>query len=136
RRGCGRLRPHQGGARRGAGRHAPGTGARGRADDLRVAWDRGRGPRVRRAHRAPGARAGGRRRGSVLTPLADIEAARERIAGTVIRTPLVRLRVDAPAEIWLKLENLQPIASFKLRGAANAVLSAPPEALRDGLVTT
>ena len=44
--------------------------------------------------------------------------------------------MDAPAEIWLKLENLQPIGSFKLRGAANAVLSAPPEALRDGLVTT
>ena len=43
---------------------------------------------------------------------------------------------DAPAEIWLKLENLQPIGSFKLRGAANAVLSAPPEALTDGLVTT
>jgi len=54
----------------------------------------------------------------------------------VIRTPLVRLRVEAPAEIWLKLENLQPIASFKLRGAANAVLSAPPDALRNGLVTT
>ena len=49
---------------------------------------------------------------------------------------MVRLRVDAPAEIWLKLENLQPIGSFKLRGAANAVLSAPPAALRDGLVTT
>jgi threonine dehydratase len=44
--------------------------------------------------------------------------------------------VEAPAEIWLKLENLQPIASFKLRGAANAVLSAPPDALRQGLVTT
>ena len=43
---------------------------------------------------------------------------------------------DAPAEIWLKLENLQPIASFKLRGAANAVLSATPEELADGLVTT
>jgi threonine dehydratase len=55
----------------------------------------------------------------------------------VIRTPLVRLQVDdAPAEIWLKLENLQPIGSFKLRGAANAVLSAPREALAGGLVTT
>ncbi len=43
---------------------------------------------------------------------------------------------DAPAEIWLKLENLQPIGSFKLRGAANAVLSAPREALAKGLVTT
>ncbi|HEU0248184.1 MAG TPA: pyridoxal-phosphate dependent enzyme [Gaiellaceae bacterium] len=53
-----------------------------------------------------------------------------------MRTPLVRLHVDAPAEIWLKLENLQPIGSFKLRGAANAILSAPSEALADGVVTT
>jgi threonine dehydratase len=53
-----------------------------------------------------------------------------------IRTPLVRLHVDAPAEIWLKLENLQPIGSFKLRGAANAILSAPRGALADGVVTT
>lgn len=43
---------------------------------------------------------------------------------------------DAPAEIWLKLENLQPIGSFKLRGAANAVLSAAPEEVARGLVTT
>ena len=54
-----------------------------------------------------------------------------------MRTPLVRLRLEVtPAEIWLKLENLQPIGSFKLRGAANAVLSAPPEELERGLVTT
>lgn len=53
-----------------------------------------------------------------------------------MRTPLIRLRADSPAEIWLKLENLQPIASFKLRGAANAVLSADPDELREGLVTT
>jgi threonine dehydratase len=55
----------------------------------------------------------------------------------VIRTPLVRLHHDgAPAEIWLKLENLQPIGSFKLRGAANAILSAPREELAAGVVTT
>ena len=66
----------------------------------------------------------------------EIERARERIAATVIRTPLVRLHVDAPAEIWLKLENLQPIGSFKLRGAANAMLSAPREELAGGVVTT
>lgn len=54
-----------------------------------------------------------------------------------MRTPLVRLRVDdAPAEIWLKLENLQPIGSFKIRGAGNAVLSAPRKDLAGGLVTT
>jgi threonine dehydratase len=43
---------------------------------------------------------------------------------------------DAPAEIWLKLENLQPIGSFKIRGAANAVLSAAPDEVARGLVTT
>jgi threonine dehydratase len=64
-----------------------------------------------------------------------IESARERIVGTAVRTPLVRLNVDAPAEIWLKLENLQPIGSFKIRGAANAVRTAEPAQLEGGLVT-
>ena len=55
----------------------------------------------------------------------------------MVRTPLVHLYVDdAPAEIWLKLESLQPIGSFKLRGAANAILSAPRAALAEGVVTT
>jgi threonine dehydratase len=68
--------------------------------------------------------------------LAAIEAARERIAGAAIRTPLVRLPLgDAPAEIYLKLENLQPISSFKIRGATNAVLLAPASARAKGLVT-
>jgi threonine dehydratase len=68
--------------------------------------------------------------------LAEIEAARKRIAGSVVRTPLVRLHVeDAPAEIYLKLENLQPINSFKIRGAANAVMLAPASARAKGLVT-
>jgi threonine dehydratase len=67
----------------------------------------------------------------------EIERARVRIAGTVARTPLVRLYLDdAPAEIWLKLESLQPIGSFKLRGAANAILSAPRAELANGVVTT
>jgi threonine dehydratase len=71
-----------------------------------------------------------------LTDLAAIEAARERIRGTAIRTPLVRLPVeDAPAEIYLKLENLQPINSFKIRGATNAVLLAPAAERAKGLVT-
>src|SRR6185436_16207701 len=54
--------------------------------------------------------------------LSDIRAARERIAGTIVRTPLVRLELgpDFP-DIRLKLENLQPINAYKLRGAANAV---------------
>jgi threonine dehydratase len=53
-----------------------------------------------------------------------------------LRSPLVRLNVeDAPAEIWLKLENLQPIGSFKLRGAGNAMGLAPREALAKGVYT-
>lgn len=48
----------------------------------------------------------------------------------------MRLQVDAPGEIWLKLESLQPIGSFKLRGAGNAMLSATPEELARGVVTT
>jgi len=54
-----------------------------------------------------------------------------------VRTPLVRLHVDeAPAEIYLKLENLQPINSFKIRGAYNAMRSAPPEEVARGVLTT
>src|SRR5919198_5047667 len=54
--------------------------------------------------------------------LREIEAARKRIAGTIVRTPLIRLELgpDLP-DIRLKLENLQPINAYKLRGAANAV---------------
>ena len=71
-----------------------------------------------------------------MIELAEIDAARGRIAGSVVRTPLVRLHVeDAPAEIYLKLENLQPINSFKIRGAANAVMLAPASARAKGLVT-
>src|ERR1051325_12040141 len=51
----------------------------------------------------------------------DIEQARERIAGTVLRTPLVKIDIGAPREVYLKLENLQPTNAYKIRGAANAV---------------
>jgi threonine dehydratase len=54
--------------------------------------------------------------------LDEIRAARERIAGTILRTPLVKLQLGAGyPDIRLKLENLQPINAYKLRGAANAV---------------
>jgi len=68
-------------------------------------------------------------------PLSDIQAARGRIAGTAVRTPLVRLHVDAASEIHLKLETLQPIGSFKLRGALNAMRLLPPDRLRHGVYT-
>jgi len=71
-----------------------------------------------------------------LPTLADIEEARRRIKGAAIRTPLVRLGVfDAPAEIYLKLENLQPIGSFKIRGSANAMGRLPDDALSEGVLT-
>jgi threonine dehydratase len=58
----------------------------------------------------------------------SIEAARIRIGGTILRTPLVKLETGTnDPVIYLKLENLQPINSFKLRGAANAVAMLPPE---------
>jgi threonine dehydratase len=67
--------------------------------------------------------------------LDEIRAARERLAGVTLRTPLVRLNADAPAEVWLKLENLQPIGCFKLRGATNAMRLAGEESLREGVYT-
>lgn len=70
-----------------------------------------------------------------MIELAAIAAARDRIAGVALRTPLVRLQVDAGAEIYLKLENLQPINSFKIRGATNAIMLAPEREREKGLVT-
>ena len=70
-----------------------------------------------------------------LIALDEIRRARERIADAVTRTPLVRLDVDAPCEIWLKLETLQPIGSFKLRGALSAVRAASSAELAGGVVT-
>jgi threonine dehydratase len=58
-----------------------------------------------------------------------------RIADQSVRTPLIRLHVEAPAEIYLKLENLQPTGSFKLRGAGNAIALADREALAHGVWT-
>jgi threonine dehydratase len=69
-----------------------------------------------------------------LIPLEQIHSAQERIAGKVVRTPLVRLPSESPA-IYLKLENLQPIGSFKLRGALNAISQLPAAELEAGVVT-
>lgn len=70
-------------------------------------------------------------------PLDDIRAAQERTREVVVRTPLVRLDAETPpAEIYLKLECLQPIRAFKLRGAANAMLKAGRDALAEGVWTS
>src|SRR5215213_8326225 len=63
--------------------------------------------------------------------LADIEAARERIAGTVLRTPLVKFDEG----IYLKLENLQPTNAYKIRGASNAVARLSDEERARGVWT-
>jgi threonine dehydratase len=68
--------------------------------------------------------------------LGDIEEARERIAGTVLRTPLVKLDAGTSApEIYLKLENLQPTNAYKIRGGANAVARLSDEQRARGVWT-
>jgi len=66
-----------------------------------------------------------------VIPLEEIRRARERLGDSVLRSPLVRF----DEHVWLKLENLQPIGSFKLRGALSAVRAASPSELAGGVVT-
>ncbi len=66
----------------------------------------------------------------------EAQAARARVASIIVRTPLVRLENQSGEhEVHLKLENLQPIGSFKLRGAANAMAVAGEGALENGVYT-
>jgi len=68
--------------------------------------------------------------------LGDIEAARQNVAGTVLRTPLVRLELGSGAPpIHLKLENLQPTNAYKIRGATNAVANLSDEQRSRGVWT-
>jgi threonine dehydratase len=74
---------------------------------------------------------------SIRPSLDDIHAAAERLKGVAVRTPLVPLHsYDNDRSTLLKLENLQPIGSFKLRGIFNAVASRTPEQRAQGLSTT
>jgi len=69
-------------------------------------------------------------------PFALVEEARRHVYDAAARTPLVRLQyAHAPAEIYLKLENLQPIGSFKIRGAYNAVRTLPADVRAQGVWT-
>ncbi len=73
---------------------------------------------------------------AICPSLEAVLEARQAIAGTAIRTPLVRLHESSGStEIYLKLENLQPIGSFKIRGAANAMARMSADQLRRGVVT-
>src|SRR5437867_7424005 len=73
---------------------------------------------------------------TTIPTLDEIRDARRCIAGTALRTPLIPLNsFDAPAKIYLKLESLQPIGSFKIRGATNAMAHIPSEQLARGVLT-
>ena len=86
-----------------------------------------------------------RARALALPGIAEIRAAAVRIKSTAVRTPLVRLDIARAAglgtpahhfrDVFLKLETTQPIGSFKIRGAANAMAVASPESLADGVWT-
>ena len=67
--------------------------------------------------------------------VSQAEEARRNIAPLAFRTPLVRCNTDDPANLYLKLENLQPIGSFKIRGAANVMALTPREQLDRGVLT-
>jgi threonine dehydratase len=67
--------------------------------------------------------------------LSDVEEARQRIAATVLRTPLVQIDAGIGRDIYLKLENLQPTNAYKIRGAANAVARLSDEERARGVWT-
>src|SRR5213078_2681694 len=72
---------------------------------------------------------------SMPITLAQAEEARWNIRDVALRTPLVALNADAAARVYLKLENLQPIGSFKIRGAANVMARTPRAQLERGVLT-
>ncbi len=134
RRGDGhRARPHPRRAGRAPPRRASGTERR-RASS-RSSSRSGSRSRISPPRRSASARA--RERGvgtevAVLIPLEAIERARSITADVVSEQPAAPPDVDAPCEIWLKLECLQPIGSFKLRGATSAIRQADPAEWRAG----
>jgi threonine dehydratase len=67
--------------------------------------------------------------------VSDVEKARERIRGKVVRTPLVRLNSETKSEVYLKLECLQPTGSFKVRGAGNAIEQLTTDERAKGVYT-
>jgi threonine dehydratase len=71
----------------------------------------------------------------MIISVAQAEEARRNIASVAVRTPLARCNTDTPADLYLKLENLQPIGSFKIRGAANVMALTPREQLDRGVLT-
>lgn len=69
-----------------------------------------------------------------MVTLADIQRARSVLHGIALRTPLVACKLSQDREIYVKPENLQPVGSFKLRGAFNKIASLTPDERRRGVV--
>jgi threonine dehydratase len=71
-----------------------------------------------------------------LVTIEEISAAAARIAAIAVKTPLVRAPfAGVRGDVWLKAESLQPIGSFKLRGASNKILQLKPDEIRRGVIT-
>jgi threonine dehydratase len=67
--------------------------------------------------------------------VAQAQEARRNIASVALRTPLIRFNAETPADLYLKLENLQPIGSFKIRGATNVMARTSRDRLTRGVLT-
>src|SRR5437870_822982 len=88
--------------------------------------------RTRQRRRRPQLPRSPERRSGKLVTAQDVRDAAERLRGVAVRTPL---RYVEPLDAYLKLENLQPIGAFKIRGAYNAISRLPPAARRAGVIT-
>src|SRR2546423_2722316 len=97
-----------------------------------TAMPRGGPPRPRRLRQRRKRRRSRRRRKSSVVSAQDVRDAAAGLAGVAVRTPL---RFVEPLNAYLKLESLQPIGAFKLRGAYNAVRRLPEAARRNGVIT-
>src|SRR6266581_463762 len=98
----------------------------------KTAMPRGRPPRPRRLRQRRKQRRSRRKRKSSVVSAQDVREAAAGLVGVAVRTPL---RFIETLNVYLKLESLQPIGAFKLRGAYNAVRRLPEAARRNGVIT-
>src|SRR6266513_4364123 len=98
----------------------------------KTAMPRGRPPRSLRQRRRRKRRRSRRKRKSSVVSAQDVREAAAGLAGVAVRTPL---RFIETLNVYLKLESLQPIGAFKLRGAYNAVRKLPEASRRNGVIT-
>src|SRR2546430_3452192 len=99
--------------------------SRGTTRTRRASPPRPRSPPPRRRSRS-------RKRNPSVVTAQDVREAAAGLVGVAVRTPL---RFVEPLDAYLKLESLQPMGAFKLRGAYNAISRLPPAARRNGVIT-